>query len=158
MHRLPAYVRAFIAVFLLALTLGYINGLFLMKDTSGFTPNTIERNYLGNEEDEEAETMFFQKPEREILTVVHDHMLSLSILFLVLGALLSITSLSKPLKKFFMIEPLLSVIITFEGIYFMWKGFVWLKYVILISGTMMTFSFFASVILLLVQLKKKAEK
>jgi hypothetical protein len=54
-----------------------------------------------------------------------------------------------------MFEPFLSVLLTFGGIYFLWLDISWMKYVIMISGMFMTFSFMAANILILSQLLKK---
>jgi hypothetical protein len=51
-----------------------------------------------------------------------------------------------------MFEPFLSVLLTFGGIYFLWLDISWMKYVIMISGMFMTFSFMAATILILFQL------
>ena len=48
-----------------------------------------------------------------------------------------------------MIEPFISIILTFGGIYCMWLGFAWMKYVIMISGVFMTGTFVASTFLIL---------
>ena len=114
--------------------------------------NGIETHYLGNEDDEEAMDMKFKKSEREILTVVHNHILSLSVIFLLLSLILSTTSINKKLKYFLMIEPFLSIVFTFGGIYFLWKGFTWVKYIIVISGFFMTLSFVVATFSILYQI------
>ena len=40
-----------------------------------------------------------------------------------------------------MIEPFVSIVFTFGGIYLLWSGITWFKYIIILSGTLMTFSF-----------------
>jgi hypothetical protein len=45
-----------------------------------------------------------------------------------------------------MIEPFLSIILTFGGIYLLWSGIAWFKYVIIFSGILMTFSFISATI------------
>jgi len=118
-------------------------------------PKGIEENYLGNEEDENAEVMKFKKGSREMLTIIHTHILSMSFIFFLLGGLLAITSIHKKLKLFLMIEPFLSILLTFGGIYFIWLEIGWMKYVVIISGTFMTGSFTLGVLLVLQQLIKK---
>ncbi|MFD2432292.1 hypothetical protein ACFSO9_01315 [Mesonia maritima] len=54
-----------------------------------------------------------------------------------------------------MIEPLFSVLLTFGGIYFMWQGFHWMRYIVIFSGILMTLSFTLSVLLIFSQLIKK---
>lgn len=154
-HRFPKEIKILIAVFLIVLSIGFFTGLLFVNDTSNMDSQGIEMQYLGNEIDEDADVMKFKKSGREILTMVHNHTLSLSMIFFMLALILSTTSIHKKLKLFLMIEPFISVILTFGGIYILWTGILWFKYVIMISGTLMTLSYATSVILILSQLFKK---
>lgn len=153
--RLPKEVKFLIGAFLVVLSVGYFTGLTFVNDTTENHPQGIQENYLGNEEDLEAEVMKFKKPEREMLTIIHTHILSMSVIFFLLGGLVSITKSNKNLKKALMIEPLLSVLFTFGGIYLMWTGLHWMRYVVVVSGILMTTSFVISVLLVFSQLFRK---
>jgi hypothetical protein len=137
------------------LSIGYITGLLFVNETDSTSPNGIEENYLGNENDENAPLMKFQKSEREMLTTLHSHILSMSFIFFFLGALVAITSLPKKLKSLLMIEPFFSILLTFGGIYFLWQGMLWMKYIVMISGIVMTGVFLTASISILLQLLKK---
>lgn len=156
-HTFPKEIKALIFVFLIVLSVGFYTGLGFVNETTTANPNGIESHYNGNEDDESATKMQFKKSKREILTLVHNHILSLSIIFFILSLILSTTSINKKLKYFLMFEPFASVLLTFGGIYLMWKGVGWFKYVVMISGIAMTFSFIASTFLILFQLTKKQE-
>jgi len=147
----PKEIRLFIAAFVVILSIGFFTGLFFIKETDSTTPDGIEENYLGNEEDEEATVMKFKKGDREMLTIVHTHILSMSFIFFLLGGLVWITKAPKKWKLFLTIEPFLSVILTFGGIFLMWKGVGWFKYVVIFSGILMTISFASAATLVLVQ-------
>ena len=140
-HQFPKEIKVVIFVFIVTLSAGFYGGLSFVNNTTSMQPKGIESNYLGNEDDEDAETMKFKKSEREILTIVHNHILSLSVIFFLLSLILATTSINKKLKYFLMIEPFLSVLLTFGGIYLLWSGVLWFKYVIIFSGILMTFSF-----------------
>ena len=71
-----------------------------------------------------------------------------------LGGLVALTSLSNKLKSFLMVEPFVSIILTFGGIYLMWKGITWMKYIVMISGTIMSIVFVISAAVVLFQLTK----
>ena len=143
-HTFPKHVKLFIAAFVLVLTVGYVTGILFVRQTDSISPDGIEENYLGNEDVEEVSVMKFEKGAREMLTIIHTHILSMSFIFFLLGGLVAITSTPKRLKSFLMIEPFFSVLITFGGIYFMWKGMHWLKYIIMISGVLMTLVYFVA--------------
>lgn len=150
--QLPREIKAFLAVFVIVLSIGYLTGLLFVGQTESTTPAGIEENYLGNENDPDAEVMKFEKGEREMLTIIHTHILSISFIFFMLGGIVVFTSLPKKLKFFLIIEPFISILLTFGGIFFVWKGFLWVKYVVLISGILMTLIFISSVLIVLYQL------
>ena len=133
-------IRLLIIAFVITLNIGFLTGLNFVEETSSFRPDGIETNYLGNENNENEEIMQFKKTERDILTVVHNHIMSMSIIFLLLGVLLSFTSINKKLMRVLIIEPFFSIILTFGGIYVLWTGILWFKYIIMISGMALTIS------------------
>jgi hypothetical protein len=140
----PKYVKLFIASFVVVLSIGYSTGLLFVRQTQSVSPDGIEQNYLGNEDIENVKVMKFEKGAREMLTIIHTHILSMSFIFFFLGGLLTMTSIPKRWKAFLMIEPFFSILITFGGIYFMWMGVIWLKYIVMLSGVLMTLAYFVS--------------
>jgi hypothetical protein len=145
-HQFPKEIKSLIFVFIIVLSVGFYGGLSFVNNTTSMDSSEIESHYLGNENDEAAEVMKFKKSEGEILTIVHNHILSLSVIFFLLSLILATTSINKKFKYFLMIEPFLSVILTFGGIYLLWSGIAWFKYVVIFSGILMTFSFVSATI------------
>ena len=152
---LPKEIKLLIGTFIIVLGIGFYTGLLFVSETSSVYPNGIEEQYLGNETDEEATIMKFKKSKKEMLSIVHSHMLSMSIIFFLLGLILSITKLNKKAKLFLMIEPFFSIILTFGGLYFLWKGMLWMKFVVMFSGTLMALTFTLSMAIILFQLFQK---
>ena len=140
-HQFPKEVKSVIIAFLLVLSVGFYGGLGFVNNTTSMQASGIATHYLGNEEIEDAEIMKFKKSEREILTIVHNHILSMSVIFFLLSLILATTSINKKLKYFLMIEPFISIILTFGGIYLLWIGILWFRYIIIFSGVLMTLSF-----------------
>ena len=151
-HTFPKHIKLFIAAFIVVLSIGYITGLLFVRQTESNTPAGIAENYLGNEDQENALVMKFEKGDREMLTILHTHILSISFIFFFLGGLIAVTSLPTKLKSFLMIEPFFSIVFTFGGIYLMWKGILWMKYVVMVSGTIMTGVYFFGAAAVLQQL------
>lgn len=149
-------IRIFLASFVVVLSIGFYTGLLFVNETSSTSSKGIEENYLGNEDDEDAEVMKFKKSDREMLTIVHTHILSMSMIFFLLGILVWMTNISKKLKLFLTVEPFLSVILTFGGIYFLWNGVVWMKYVVIFSGILMTLTFMVSSLVVLYKLTQNS--
>lgn len=154
----PKEIKVFIASFVVILSIGFYTGLLFVNETSSASPEGIEQNYLGNEEDEDAEIMKFRKSNHEMLTIVHTHILSMSMIFFLLGSLVWMTKLSKSVKLFLTVEPFFSVILTFGGIYFLWSGVTWMKFVVLFSGILMTLTFVVSSLTVLYQLTQKSSQ
>ena len=154
-HSFPQHVKLFIMAFVVVLSIGYFTGLLFLRESDSISSAGIEENYMGNEEVEDVKIMKFEKSEREMLTILHTHVLSISFIFFMLGCLVAITSLPQKIKTFLMIEPFFSIVFTFGGIYLMWKGLSWMKYVVMISGILMTIVYIASVGAILFQLSKK---
>ncbi len=154
-YSFPSYIKHFIAVFVVVLSIGYFTGLMFVGQSNSHHPEGMAENYLGNEDQDSVEVMKFKKGEREMLSILHTHVLSISFIFFIMGGLISFTSLSNKWKAFLMIEPFLSIIMTFGGIYLLWKGIVWMKWIVMISGTLMTAVFLISVISVLIQLYKR---
>jgi hypothetical protein len=152
---LPKEIKLLIGAFIITLSIGFYTGLLFVGETSTANPHGIEEQYLGNEDDENAEVMRFKKSDKEMLTLVHSHILSMSIIFFLLGSIVSITKLKKKLKLFLIVEPFLSVVFTFGGLYFLWTGILWMKYIVMFSGILMTLTFTASVLVILKQLLQK---
>ena len=152
---LPREIRIFIAVFVIVLSIGFYTGLLFVVQTDSLTPAGVEENYLGNEDLDDADIMKFQKSPREMLTIIHTHILSMSFIFFLLGILVWGTSLSTIWKKILTIEPFVSVILTFGGIYFMWLGWSAFKYLVILSGIAMTLTFVVASSIVLYQLLKK---
>lgn len=150
--RLPRDVRIFCAVFVVVLSIGFYTGLLFVAQTESLTPAGVEANYLGNEEDAQAAVMKFKKSPREMLNIIHTHVLSLTLIFFLLGLFVWGTTLSRGLKQFLTIEPFVSVILTFGGIYLMWLGWTGFRYVVIVSGIAMTLSFVAASIIVIYQL------
>lgn len=154
----PRELKLLIAAFIIVLSIGFYTGLLFVGETSSASPNGIEEQYLGNEEDAEAKVMKFKKNEQQMLTLVHGHILSMSIIFFLTGLILVTTRLNLKFKIFLLIEPFVSVILTFGGIYLLWKGMLWVKYVVMFSGILMTLSYTLAVFIILKQLVKSPTK
>ncbi len=149
LSQLPKEIKLLISVFVLTLNIGFFTGLNFVNETTEFQVKGLETNYLGNELDEDAEVMKFKMSKKRVLTLVHNHILSLSVVFLLLGVILSLTSINKRIKTILIIEPFLSILLTFGGIYFLWNGVIWVKYVIVLSGMAMTITIILSSLLIL---------
>lgn len=155
LNKVKGSARSFLILFVTCLSFGYGTGLYYLSLSSGFTQKSVQENYLGNELDEEADVMKFKMKEREVLSIIHGHVISFSLIFLAIGFLLFQSSYSPKLISFLVIEPFISIVLTFGGIWFMWKGVEWMKFIVILSGTLMHLIYISSALLILYDLFKK---
>jgi len=150
-YNLPSELRNLIISFVIVLSTGYFVGVMFIDHTSSLNPQGIQDNYLGNEVTEPIDVIKFKKSSYQMFNLIHTHVISMSIIFFIMGLLLSITDLNKYLKAFLIIEPFFSIAATFLGIYYLWTGILWMKYIIFISSLIMTLVYFASAFIVLYQ-------
>lgn len=147
LYQLPKPLRLSLSFFLIALSFGYFSGLDMLKQTTDFNSAGIEQNILGNEFDEAAEELHFKMSERELHAIIHSHVISISMILLVLSSLLYFSSWSSRFKLFLMVEPFISLVVTFGGLWLLWLGFTWVKYVIMVSGILMHLSIILMIVI-----------
>lgn len=152
---LPSQLKCLISLFVIILSIGYFSALAFVNETTASSSSGIIENYVGNESNEDAEVMKFKKSQHEMLNIIHTHILSMSMIFFVLALLIYGCNLNTHLKSFLMFEPMISVIVTFTGIYGVWLGLEWLVFIVMLSGALMSISFGLSVIIILYQLHFK---
>jgi hypothetical protein len=152
---LPLPVKRVLIAFLITATVGFSIGLFFINHTTHFKIEGIEQNYLGNENDEMADEMIFRKSEREILTTIHNHITSMSLLFLCVALIFTLTPTAQR-YTWLAVEPFISLILTFGSIWFLWKyEFRWISYITMLSGIAMSASFYIMVYISLKNLLTK---
>ena len=79
--------KSFLFAFIVILSIGYFTGLLFVAQTDSTSPKGVVENYNGNEEIEDAAVLKFKKREREMLTILHTHILSIGFIFAFLGGL-----------------------------------------------------------------------
>ena len=156
LRQLPSYARAACLAFVLALSVGYLTGLAFVVQTESNSAVGMQENYNGNEDHPDVMVMKFKKSSREMLTIIHTHVLSLSLIFFASGILLFFSAAPRKLKAFLLVEPFFSLLITFGGIYLLWYGWHFVAYVVLFSGVLMTLSYILSVVYIVRELFHKS--
>lgn len=132
---LDKQLKTFLAVYLIILTIGVSIGLIYLNQTTSMTPKgAIERfNGSQTEADDLDVPDKYPKPMSELLVSTHNHILGLSFIFFTVGFIFYFNSIIKGiLKTILMLEPLISIIITFGSIWlirFVDPAFVYLTFV-----------------------------
>ena len=145
-------LKILVFLFLVTLLFGYGASFILVLDQTGLSPAGIEENYNGNEDNEEAETIKFKKSKFEMLTSIHSHVFTLGLIFLTTGFMVYFTGLPGKMKIFLMAEPLISLMVTFASLIFLWQGHLIFKYLVYLSGALMHSTFVITLLLLIREL------
>ena len=147
-----AALRLFLTAFLLLLTAGYGVGLLFAGHTTSGTPAGLTEEYRGTPEGSQGAELKYAKSEDEMYIFLHNHLLSLSLVFFAVGGIFYFSDTSPGLKKFLMLEPFAALITTFGGIWlvrFVAPAFSWL---VLLSGIAMAGCVIAMVVIILREL------
>ena len=107
-----------IATFVLVTSIGFISSIVFVDYSNSTTPDGLVEQYNGNEFiEDDIDIMKFKKSEREILTIIHSHILSMSVIFFLIGFLVCLTNINIKLKLFLAIEPFVSILLTLSLIH-----------------------------------------
>jgi hypothetical protein len=135
----PAHYKKLIFTFTLIAFMGVVVGGIMIEVTTHLTPQGVVEQYKGIDESQmsSAKEMKFPKPVKDMLITTHNHILGLSGLFLIVGLLYLSTGEPTALKMSIAVEPLISLLVTFGGLWvvrYLWDPFV---YIVILSGTLM---------------------
>ncbi|AFH49497.1 Hypothetical protein IALB_1790 [Ignavibacterium album JCM 16511] len=154
LYQLPKQIKRMIAALLFSLTFGVLIGLgFLYYTTSYSTQGAIER-YNGSQVSEEFDIAEnYPKPISEIFITTHNHIIAFSLIFTIVCSVFYFSSLlNNGWKTFFLIEPFISIIVSFGSLWlmrFVNPNFV---YLMAASSTLIYISYFTMVILILYEI------
>jgi hypothetical protein len=154
-QKIDSTERLFIRLICYGLLLGISLGLLYVSLNSGIKSSEIQEFYRGNEGQIDSLDLKYAKTIKELLLTTHNHILSfLFIFFIVHFFWISVASLTQKIKHFFLIEPYISLIVTFSCMYlirFISPNFV---YLMLLSSSLLYFSLYYTLIRILWELKK----
>lgn len=128
--------KLLVTVFLLVVAIGYIMALLNTYDKTHLTYSGIAEHYRGNEEE-----LIYPMEFGDLVSTSHTHLITMSLMFMILGTILMITSASDSAKKWI-------IGIAFFAI-FLDIGSIWLtRYVapqfaalVMVAGLLMAISF-----------------
>jgi len=145
-------LRFFLTAVLIMLTAGYVIGLFFVDHTTSGTPSGLSEEFRGSPENSQATELKYAKTADEMYIFLHNHILSLSLVFFAVGGIFYFSSVKDKLKKFLMVEPILAIGTTFGGIWLMRFVSEYFSWLVLVSGVTMVGCYFVMVMLILKEL------
>ncbi len=146
----PSPVKTLIAVFIIVLTIGVSAGLYYVGYNTDYTVKGTQEFYGGSRKDSEFDIPDqYPKSLEALLLTTHSHVTSFAVIFVVLSLLFYFTeSLPEKWKIFFMIEPLISTLVTFSSFFairYLNPNFVYLT---MISGGLMYGSYYIMAVII----------
>ena len=157
LYRFDKPLKRFLTFFLITLTCGMIVGFVYLNQTTNLSSNGTINRISGSQEEAGFDIPdYYPKPISELLITTHNHIIGFALIFFVLGGLFYFSTILNGFwKNFIMIEPLVSVLVTFGSIWglrFISTDFV---YITIISSTLIYTSYFIMVSIILYELNFK---
>lgn len=139
----PRPYRQLVGTFAITVLLGFLTGVAFLYVSTQLKPEGISAHYRGVQEESltPGQSFQFEKSVPDMLTTTHNHLLGLSLIFLVVGFLYLHSGNVTRLRMAIAIEPLISLLVTFGGIWIMRFLYEPFAYIILLSGILMVSTF-----------------
>lgn len=146
-------LRLFLTSFILVMTVGYLIGLFFVEHATSLSSQGVQEQFLGSAHGGSDQEMKYAKSANEMYVFLHNHILSLSLVFFALGGIFFFSSLaSESVKKFLIVEPFVAVVTTFGGIVLLRLVSPLFSWLVLVSGISLFLCYGIMVVLILKEL------
>ena len=157
LYRFNKPLKRFLTFFLITLTCGMIIGLVYLNHTTNLSANGTINRISGSQEEAGFDIPdYYPKPISELLVTTHNHIIGFALIFFMIGGLFYFNTIVNGFwKNFIMIEPLISVLVTFGSIWglrFISTDFI---YITLVSSTLIYASYFVMVFIILYEVNFK---
>ena len=150
LQTLDKNLKKILIYYLITLGVGFSLGVLYVYLNSEFSSSGMIEQYLGNNDDWDPK---LPKTLQDLVSHTHEHITMFSIIFLSLGIIFLYNSTIKGFwKRFLMIEPFLSIIITFGGFFVIRYVTINFSYMIIISSLLMYICFYVMLIISLYEL------
>ncbi len=156
LNNLDNNIKHLLSLFLFTLSIGIFTGMIYINYTTGMNfEGTIER-YNGSEATEYEIPESFPKEFESMILMTHEHIIAFSIISILIGLIFSFNSLIKgKMKCFFMLEPFVSIIITFGSMWLMRYYHEAFVYALIPSSMLLYFCWYFMIIISIYDLSFK---
>ena len=157
LYQLPRAIKLLLMLTVLNLSVGVGIGLYYVSNTTQLSPEGTTEQFRGSSVDNNFDIPEkFPKPISELLTTTHNHIISMTFIFFIMGGIFYFNSIITGCwKSFFIAEPFFSILATFGGIWlirFIHSSF---SYLVMVSGILMYLSFFIMAGTIIYELSRK---
>ena len=143
LYELPRKLKLLCFITVFNLTIGVGVGLYYVGYTTQYSLSGTSEHFAGSKISDDFDIPDkYPKPFTELLNTTHTHVISMTFIFLIIGGIFYFNSIiTGSMKTILIIEPFISIIVTFGGIWlvrFIHPGF---SYLVILSGILMYLSF-----------------
>jgi len=143
-------LKKLLIYYLFTIGIGFSLGVLYVYLNSEFSNTGMVDKYVGNNDEWEPK---LPKTLKDLVSHTHEHITMFSIIFLSLGLIFSYNSVIKGFwKSFLILEPFISIIITFGGFFIIRYITTTFSYVIMISSLLMYICFYIMLFVCLYEL------
>ena len=144
LYELPRKLKLLCFLTVFNITVGLGVGLYYVGYTTQYSPSGTSEHFAGSQVSDDFDIPDkYPKPFSELLNTTHTHVISMTFIFIITGGIFFFNSIiTGSIKTFLIVEPFISIIVTFGGIWlvrFIHPGF---SYLVILSGILMYLSFF----------------
>ena len=149
-NSLDTNLKKLLTYYLFTIGIGFSLGVLYVYLNSEFSNTGMVEQYVGNNNEWEPK---LPKTLKDLVSHTHEHITMFSVIFLSLGLIFSYNSVIKGFwKSFLILEPFISIIITFGGFFIIRYITTTFSYVIIISSFLMYICFYIMLFVCLYEL------
>ena len=149
-NSLDTNLKKLLTYYLFTIGMGFSLGVLYVYLNSEFSNTGMVEQYVGNNNEWEPK---LPKTLKDLVSHTHEHITMFSIIFLSLGLIFSYNSVIRGFwKSFLILEPFISIIITFGGFFIIRYITTTFSYVIIISSFLMYICFYIMLFVCLYEL------
>ena len=144
LYELPRKLKLICFLTVFNLTIGVGIGLYYVGYTTQYSSIGTAEHFAGSKVSDEFDIPDkYPKPFSELLNTTHTHVISMTFIFLIIGSIFYFNSIiTGAMKTILIIEPFISIIMTFGGIWLVRFILPEFSFVVILSGILMYLSFF----------------
>tara|TARA_Y100000780_G_scaffold211269_1_gene210712 strand:+ start:229 stop:738 length:510 start_codon:yes stop_codon:yes gene_type:complete len=144
LYELPRKLKLLCFLTVFNITVGVGVGLYYVGYTTQYSPSGTSEHFAGSKISDDFDIPDkYPKPFSELLNTTHTHVISMTFIFIITGGIFFFNSIiTGSIKTFLIVEPFISIIVTFGGIWFVRFIHPGFSYLVILSGILMYLSFF----------------
>jgi len=158
LYEFPGKLKVLCFLTVLNLSIGVGIGLYYVGYTTQYSSIGTAEHFAGSKVSDDFDIPAkYPKPFSELLNTTHTHVISMTFIFFIIGGIFYFNSIiTGAMKTILIVEPFISIIMTFGGIWlvrFIHPGF---SYFVILSGILMYLSFFIMASIIFYELSIKS--